>query len=340
MGGYEELIAGIKAVVRRNGRREITGDALQQVLVGMVSAIGANSAFAGVANPETDPGSPDQNVFWIAAAPGTYTHFGDIELGGPAIISNSLGRWSATELNIPSGRAVPQFMFTYAGSNHMERGTASNDNGNYNILVWSDYLDLHILGEQDGIEGYSLNMYRYEGYGRHRVPFIKTNTYHFTGEKLYFHGSDTVVSSLLDSAELLIDSGLNNHLDSEEFVGVAFDAVKDCIEGISMSPMLKFINEWNEREISFYHSDLLHDRGPSEWRTKNRKVPLATMRFGLSLTRDDGTEGPIVPYRAGIYVTRAKGESGIGSYWNDVDIYVKCGLIQQIDKAYNFNISF
>lgn len=31
--------------------------------------------FAGIATPDTDPGTPDQNVFWIASTPGNYTHF-------------------------------------------------------------------------------------------------------------------------------------------------------------------------------------------------------------------------------------------------------------------------
>ena len=115
MGGYEELIAGIKAVVRRNGRREITGDALQQVLVSMVSAIGANSAFAGVANPETDPGSPDANVFWIAAQPGTYTHFGNAVVTASAILSNEMGEWVATPLNFGAGDSLPEVELIQTG---------------------------------------------------------------------------------------------------------------------------------------------------------------------------------------------------------------------------------
>ena len=62
MGGYEELIAGIKAVVRRNGRREITGDALQQVLVGMVSGAFGGELKTGLLFAVVFP------VFLIAAA--------------------------------------------------------------------------------------------------------------------------------------------------------------------------------------------------------------------------------------------------------------------------------
>lgn len=115
MGGYEELIAGIKAVVRKNGRREITGDALQQVLVSMVSAIGANSAFAGVANPDTNPGSPDANVFWIAAQPGTYTHFGNAVVTASAILSNETGEWVATPLNFGAGDSLPEVELIQTG---------------------------------------------------------------------------------------------------------------------------------------------------------------------------------------------------------------------------------
>lgn len=129
MGGYEELIAGIKAVVRRNGRREITGDALQQVLVGMVSAIGANSAFAGVANPETDPGNPDANVFWIAATPGTYTHFGNAAVTASAILSNETGEWVATPLGFGGGsdKTVPEFDLITTKSKSLRRSASVDE---------------------------------------------------------------------------------------------------------------------------------------------------------------------------------------------------------------------
>lgn len=63
MGNYEELKAAVVAVIKQNGNEEITGQIMQNTLLSMISNIGANSTFAGVATPETAPGTPDQNVF-------------------------------------------------------------------------------------------------------------------------------------------------------------------------------------------------------------------------------------------------------------------------------------
>ena len=43
--------ADIAEVIRENGRQEITGDILQQVLLGMVGELGGGATFAGIAEP-------------------------------------------------------------------------------------------------------------------------------------------------------------------------------------------------------------------------------------------------------------------------------------------------
>lgn len=63
MGGYTELKAAIAAVIKTNGNNEITGAILQNVLNTIVSTVGANRAFAGIADANTNPGTPDGNVF-------------------------------------------------------------------------------------------------------------------------------------------------------------------------------------------------------------------------------------------------------------------------------------
>lgn len=75
MGNYEQLKAAIAAVIKQNGNNEITGDLLQNTLTTIVSNVGNDSTFAGVATPDTVPGSPDQNVFYIAGSRGVYNNF-------------------------------------------------------------------------------------------------------------------------------------------------------------------------------------------------------------------------------------------------------------------------
>ena len=94
MANFATLKAAINAVIKTNGNKEITGEVLNQVLNAMVTSLGANYQFAGVATPSTNPGTPDQNVFYMAIEAGTYTNFNATVL--PAGISILLwnGSWS------------------------------------------------------------------------------------------------------------------------------------------------------------------------------------------------------------------------------------------------------
>lgn len=75
MANYSQLKTAVQNVVKSNGAQEITGANLQSVLLNIINTIGANYTFAGIATPDTNPGSPDQNVFYLAPS-GTYTNFG------------------------------------------------------------------------------------------------------------------------------------------------------------------------------------------------------------------------------------------------------------------------
>lgn len=89
----ESLKAVIRAAIKENQNQEITGEVLQQVLLAMVNALGAQYQFAGVATPATNPGTPDQNVFYFAYIAGTYTNFGAINVPGFSILKYN-GSWS------------------------------------------------------------------------------------------------------------------------------------------------------------------------------------------------------------------------------------------------------
>lgn len=97
MGNYEELKAAVASVIKANGNQEITGQVLQNTLKTLISQIGVNATFAGIATPSTAPGTPDQNVFYIAGQSGTYPNFNSIVLDNEiAILSNKSGTWVKT----------------------------------------------------------------------------------------------------------------------------------------------------------------------------------------------------------------------------------------------------
>lgn len=81
MSQYNTLKQAIQAVIRTNGNEEITGALLQQSLLSMVNSLGAGYQFMGVAVPTTNPGTPDQKVFYIAYMSGSYPNFNGISIG-------------------------------------------------------------------------------------------------------------------------------------------------------------------------------------------------------------------------------------------------------------------
>ena len=80
MANYNNLKAGIDAVIKTNGRQEISGAALNAQLKNMITELGAGYQFIGVATP-TNPGTaqtPDYKCFYLATTPGTYTYLGGL----------------------------------------------------------------------------------------------------------------------------------------------------------------------------------------------------------------------------------------------------------------------
>ena len=94
MGNYEQLKQAVADVIKTNGNQEITGAIMQNTLLSIISTVGSNATFAGIATPTTNPGTPDQNVFYLASEPGIYTNFGGIELIDQVIVLiNKSGNW-------------------------------------------------------------------------------------------------------------------------------------------------------------------------------------------------------------------------------------------------------
>lgn len=94
MGNYEELKASISSVIKTNGKQDITGELLQDTLLTIVSIIGSNATFAGVATPTTNPGTNDANIFYLAFEYGLYINFNGIKIdNGVNVIYNKSGSW-------------------------------------------------------------------------------------------------------------------------------------------------------------------------------------------------------------------------------------------------------
>ena len=80
MSNYNNLKTAIQQVIKQNGKQEITGDILRSTLLAMVNSIGKNYQYVGIATPELDPGSPDQNAMYITSQNGVYANFNNLQV--------------------------------------------------------------------------------------------------------------------------------------------------------------------------------------------------------------------------------------------------------------------
>lgn len=109
MGNYEQLKQAVSDVIKTNGNQEITGEIMQNTLLSIISTIGNDATFAGIAVPETNPGTPDQNVFYIASQPGNYSNFGSIKLVDQVLIlTNKNGYWVKFDAGITTAAKVAE----------------------------------------------------------------------------------------------------------------------------------------------------------------------------------------------------------------------------------------
>lgn len=99
MSNYSTLKASIDANIRKNGRQLITGPVLNAILNAVVNSLGDGYLFRGVAIPSTNPGTPDQNVAYLAITEGTYTHMGGLSVtDGELSVFSYNGAWSKIPL--------------------------------------------------------------------------------------------------------------------------------------------------------------------------------------------------------------------------------------------------
>lgn len=109
MANYTNLINSIKAVIKQNGTNDITGQLMQDTLTTIVGTLGRFAQFAGVAIPSTNPGNPDQTVFYLATQVGTYVNFNGVTISGTRIcaIHNVNGAWELVVIiTLGDGSAV------------------------------------------------------------------------------------------------------------------------------------------------------------------------------------------------------------------------------------------
>ena len=128
MRDYKALKQEIQQYIRTNNNQEITGEVLQNVLVSIVSNVGENAGFGGIAKKTTSPGTPDGPVFYFATEQGVYPNFGGLEIERENtlnIIYNTEDGWDTLFLgNLVPNEEVEDFRtFKHLENMHFEEAS-------------------------------------------------------------------------------------------------------------------------------------------------------------------------------------------------------------------------
>ena len=106
---------GLKGAIQNNyewdnGQNKIIGPDVEQCLLALINSLGANYQYAGLAKltpTQTDPGTPDQNVFYIPTEPGIYANFdGLVVSDGEVAIFKYNGTWQKDSTGAASSDSV------------------------------------------------------------------------------------------------------------------------------------------------------------------------------------------------------------------------------------------
>lgn len=96
MANWNTLKTAVANIIKTNGNQAITGQLLQNVLNNIITNVGENATFVGIATPTTTPGAHDGPIFYLASQSGIYSNFNGLNLSslsGFAIIQYKNNTW-------------------------------------------------------------------------------------------------------------------------------------------------------------------------------------------------------------------------------------------------------
>ena len=231
MANYATLKSDIQQYIKQNGNNEITGALLQQELLAMVNSLGANYNYVGIATPSTNPGNPDQNVFYIAWQSGTYSNFNGLTVAENEVaIFKYNGTWTKDVTGLAStervdelGQYIVDNEFVYLLCDHEHKillGFRKNGEPFFGVGCPQQVKDY--VSEQLG--GYNLETYQQV------LTFLGTLIY---GDKL----SDLLGNKIdKDPNKTLIDKEIAESqkiIESDDWIKAITDKNGRLIEGIA-----------------------------------------------------------------------------------------------------------
>lgn len=143
MANYSTLLAAIAANIYTNHDNEVTAAMVKAAVDAMVSSLGSGYQFAGMATPATDPGTPDQRVFYIAATDGVYTDFGGLQVeGGDIVVLYWDTAWHLRSLGAANAEGLRDLAAKVEGTaKNYVAGGYNSSGGNAGASGWAAAVD-------------------------------------------------------------------------------------------------------------------------------------------------------------------------------------------------------
>lgn len=239
MANYATLKSAIQSVITANGNNEITGPVLQQTLLSIINALGSGYQFIGIATPSTNPGTPDQRVFYIGAS-GTYPNFGPAVIpdGNLAVfyydsvwhygsVAFPLGDSSVTTAKVANG-AITYEKLAQGVKDKIEHPVETEDVANS---------DLDVADENGNVlvrfSGGNIKTKRFDSNGVNE----KLNTIETGAEVNDVSTDDLGVAdlSIIDPQGKILARFINGHIETKYFNSARGTSKKMCILGIGNS---------------------------------------------------------------------------------------------------------
>ena len=226
MANYQLLKADIDAKVYENAYREITGEKLNSVLNAMVTTLGAEYQFAGVATTDTNPGTPDAKVFYIANGKGTYANFGNIEVTEDEVVVLTWdSSWHKVATGIASNEKLSE-LEKEIDNIPIEKGTGENSiiqssrNGAENKSISENSVALGSLNIA-GTKAYKWSAINFD---TKTIILVDTPSGISTGDRLSIINKNRYY----DCCEVVSVSGKNIVVDSLPFTAILDDSGEDA----------------------------------------------------------------------------------------------------------------
>ena len=218
MAHWNNLKTAIANVIKTNGNQEITGRLLQNVLNNIVSSVGENATFAGIATLTTNPGTPDGPVFYLATQPGVYSNFDGLEnTRGECLILKYDGAWSSIVVNVVTNSALSNLLglaidaSTFVSGQWVGNGEnlTSNNNSSYlrnpsSIAICGKANTIISLRNSTGdvvrIASLSITL-KFRNKSKQNVPYSYISNGQFIqlsaeASEVYIHGTTAQINSI------------------------------------------------------------------------------------------------------------------------------------------------